>query len=1099
MKNSILKIMLTFVCFALFSKAMAQQSITSINVAQTQNFDGIGTSTTATLPTGFRGNIGNGNWADGLTATTQAAGTTGTGVLTGTSGGGFYNFANGITASSTERSIGYLTSGSYLSPRDIFYAFTNNTGSTVTSIDLAWDYEKYRSGSRAFDWTFFHGSNGNSITTAATAGDQSYAADANNTVIFNPPTAISKSFSITGLNIPDGTTYYLRWRFTGVGGSTNGQAIAIDNFSITLQAATLCSAPATQALNITFSNVSDGSMDLSWTNGSGDGRVVIINTSNSFTAPGNGTNPSVNTVYSGSGEQVIFNGTGNSVSVSGLSASTTYWFRVYEFCNPDRVYQTSSATNNPSSQATIACLTSTHYYRTIATGNWNSISTWESSSDEITWGTPSCVPDFNANTIRIRNGHTVTINTALDVDQIIIENGGILRKESGAAMFLRNGTDDDILIQNGGVLQYAGANIPTYQNTDVRIRVQSGGRIRVTNNVSGISNNLGGNGSSNRIIYEHQSIFEWNNGTAVASSDQVYFPDVDAVTIPTFLLSANSGNVGANAPNNLTFNGVFEANGNITFTSDGEKYFRNGIIGTGNVSQTSTTGRFYITGATAYLGGTGVINLDFERINVNPGVNLILTSNKTINTTNAYPSLGQLRMTDGSTIDMGPYELSGTANVRFNTDVVIRTTHPNGLDGAFTGLAASDFVTPLNQTFDFYGVGSQFSGFVSPGACANLIVGAGTWLQVVENLDVSNTITMNAGSVIIVAAGETLRLTNPSVGALVGGNLVGATNYIHGRLQRATTTGNTYQFPMGFPPYSAQGFTITVTGSGEILGNMESNTSAPLLDYVYCDLETPTIPGQQIGQGLPVQDGILDQMFLDLQSPAQWEITNPGGGIISYDLVLSANGMNDIMPTSSAGGTPIRFVMKNGEPGNTGVGTTSTAEFPQIGFDACPNGYTLTGMTGFSTFTINGSSAPNTALPVELLFFSATVNNQKQVILNWATASELNNDFFTVERSIDGLNWEVVEFVNGNGTTPLRNDYSTTDIRPFTGLSYYRLKQTDFDGAFEYSYIVSVFIDGEEKSLIKVVNLIGQEVDINTRGMVILIFSDGSTMKLINE
>jgi hypothetical protein len=209
--------------------------------------------------------------------------------------------------------------------------------------------------------------------------------------------------------------------------------------------------------------------------------------------------------------------------------------------------------------------------------------------------------------------------------------------------------------------------------------------------------------------------------------------------------------------------------------------------------------------------------------------------------------------------------------------------------------------------------------------------------------------------------------------------------------------------------------------------------------------------------------------------------------------------MNDIMPTSSAGGTPIRFVMKNGEPGNTGVGTTSTAEFPQIGFEACPNGYTLTGMTGFSTFTINGSSAPNTALPVELLFFSATAHNQKQVILNWATASELNNDFFTVERSIDGLNWEVVEFVNGNGTTPLRNDYSTTDIRPFTGLSYYRLKQTDFDGAFEYSYIVSVFIDGEEKSLIKVVNLIGQEVDINTRGMVILIFSDESTMKLINE
>lgn len=893
----------------------------------------------------------------------------------------------------------------------------------------------------------------------------------------------------------------VRWLYYYVVGSGSRDRIRVDDITITSSPlAAMCAAPSTQASNITFSSISDGSMNLSWTNGSGDGRVVLMNTTNSFTAPGNGSNPGANTVYSGSGEQVVFNGTGSGpISITGLAPSTTYWFRVYEFCNPDRIYQTASATNNPNSQATAACLTSTHFYRTIATGNWNSISTWESSADEITWNIPNCAPDFNANTIRIRNGHTVTLNTALDVDQIIIENGGILRKETGGAMTLFDGSGDDILIQNGGILQYAGANIPTYQNTDVRIRVQGGGRIRVTNNVSGISNNLGGNGSSNRIIYEHESIFEWNNSTAIASSGQVYFPDVDAVTIPTFLLTANSGSVGANIPNNLTFNGIFEANGNIAFANTGEKYFRNGILGTGTISQTSTTGRFYITGATAYLGGSGVINLDFERINVNPGVNLILMSNKTINTTNANPSLGQLRMTDGSLIDLGPYELSGTANVRFNTDVVIRTSHPNGLDGAITGLAASDFIAPLNQTFDFYAAGSQFSGFVSPGACANLIAGVGTFLQLVENLDVSNTITMNSGSIIVVAAGETLRLTNPAVGALVGGNVVGATNYIHGRLQRATTTGNTYEFPLGFPGYNAQGFTITVTGSGEILGNMEANTSAPLLDYVYCDLETPTIPGQQIGQGLPVQDGILDQMFLDLQSPTQWEITNPGGGIISYDLVLSANGMNDIMPTSSAGGTPIRFVMKNGEPGNTGVGTTSTAEFPQIGFEACPNGYTLSGMTGFSTFTINGSSAPNTALPVELIFFSATVNNQKHVILNWATASELNNDFFTIERSIDGLTWEVVEFVNGNGTTPLRNDYNSQDVRPYSGLSYYRLKQTDFDGAFEYSNIVSVFIDGEEKSLIKVVNLIGQEVDINTRGMVILIFSDGSALKVINE
>lgn len=134
----------------------------------------------------------------------------------------------------------------------------------------------------------------------------------------------------------------------------NAGHLIIDDFEITAFASS-CSAPSTQASNITFSNVTANSMDVNWTNGDGEGRVVIMNTSDSFTTPTDGDNPTANTVYSGSGQQVIFNGTGSGpVSVSGLSASTTYWFRVYEFCNPDRTYNTATATDNPLSQATNA-------------------------------------------------------------------------------------------------------------------------------------------------------------------------------------------------------------------------------------------------------------------------------------------------------------------------------------------------------------------------------------------------------------------------------------------------------------------------------------------------------------------------------------------------------------------------------------------------------------------------------------------------------------------------------------------------------------------------------------------------------------------------
>ncbi len=215
------------------AESWAQVSITALNTAFTQNFDGMGSSATATLPTGFM--IGT-DWSTGATATTLAYGTTGTGVVTGTSGGGVINWANGITASATDRSLGFLNTGSFTSPQSIVYAFKNDTGQTITSLTITFDYEKSRSGSRGFDWTFYHGSTG-TPSTAATAGDHSYAADANNTVISNPPLTTSKTVTITGLSIAPGDTYYVKWTFTGVDGSTNGQGIGIDNFSITAASA----------------------------------------------------------------------------------------------------------------------------------------------------------------------------------------------------------------------------------------------------------------------------------------------------------------------------------------------------------------------------------------------------------------------------------------------------------------------------------------------------------------------------------------------------------------------------------------------------------------------------------------------------------------------------------------------------------------------------------------------------------------------------------------------------------------------------------------------------------------------------------------------
>jgi len=94
-------------------------------------------------------------------------------------------------------------------------------------------------------------------------------------------------------------------------------------------------------------------------------------------------------------------------------------------------------------------------------------------------------------------------------------------------------------------------------------------------------------------------------------------------------------------------------------------------------------------------------------------------------------------------------------------------------------------------------------------------------------------------------------------------------------------------------------------------------------------------------------------------------------------------------------------------------------------------------------------------LPIELVDFRASQLNSS-VELYWETASEQNNDYFTVEKSEDGKNWDFVAKVDGMGTTNTLHSYQTTDFRPYSDISYYRLKQTDINGAFNYSKIILV-------------------------------------------
>jgi hypothetical protein len=107
------------------------------------------------------------------------------------------------------------------------------------------------------------------------------------------------------------------------------------------------------------------------------------------------------------------------------------------------------------------------------------------------------------------------------------------------------------------------------------------------------------------------------------------------------------------------------------------------------------------------------------------------------------------------------------------------------------------------------------------------------------------------------------------------------------------------------------------------------------------------------------------------------------------------------------------------------------------------------------TITDMGVFSFDQGVPVELVSFSAELS-MDIVFLHWITATEKNNSGFEIERMQDNSGWEKIGFVEGHGTTTEPNEYSFTDKNISTGMYFYRLKQIDYDGSFEYSLEVKV-------------------------------------------
>lgn len=117
------------------------------------------------------------------------------------------------------------------------------------------------------------------------------------------------------------------------------------------------------------------------------------------------------------------------------------------------------------------------------------------------------------------------------------------------------------------------------------------------------------------------------------------------------------------------------------------------------------------------------------------------------------------------------------------------------------------------------------------------------------------------------------------------------------------------------------------------------------------------------------------------------------------------------------------------------------------------------------------------ALPIELISFNAK-NKTDDVLLTWTTATEINNSYFTLEKSKDGNRFTPFQQVEGAGNSSTVKNYSALDPYPYPGINYYRLKQTDYDGTFSYSEVIAIQRKSDARSLVATPQAAAGKVDI---------------------
>ncbi|QQR97226.1 MAG: T9SS type A sorting domain-containing protein [Sphingobacteriales bacterium] len=313
------------------------------------------------------------------------------------------------------------------------------------------------------------------------------------------------------------------------------------------------------------------------------------------------------------------------------------------------------------------------------------------------------------------------------------------------------------------------------------------------------------------------------------------------------------------------------------------------------------------------------------------------------------------------------------------------------------------------------------------------------------------------------------------------------TKYIEGKLRRQINNTGAHFFPIGVAPASLDGMeafdlNFTANPNNNFLGLIKPATTAPLHRNIVCDVgQDPTSAvANPFTDCIGGPDGILDLYILESSNDLshEWVVT-PTGSTTGYAYGITMYPGSVLDPDTyytipNACSTPyqtqrLRILAKNGKPGgDVSSGPFSPFPFAHLtcygycAFDNADLNISLNNQTSFSSFRIHGTINQNsTALPVELLSFTAKAIKNQYIQLDWITASETNNYGFEIYRSTDAVNFNKIGFVAGNGNSSIDIAYQFDDKDVVVDIVYYyKLKQIDFDQKYQFSRIEKAQLKG---------------------------------------